>query len=55
MEKSDEKQDFAANLREIEQQARLILDEMAAVPGIHRARLLHIITLAQQLEATLTS
>jgi hypothetical protein len=53
MEQSDGKQEFASKLGEIEQQARLILDEMAAVPGIHRARLLHIIALAQQLQSQL--
>ena len=37
-------------LREIEQQARLVLDEMIAVPSIHRVRLLHIVTLAQSLQ-----
>lgn len=37
-------------LREIEHQARLVLDEMIATPSLHRARLLHIITLAQQLQ-----
>lgn len=40
-------------LGEIEQQARLVLDEMIAVPSVHRARLLHIVALAQQLQATL--
>lgn len=40
-------------LREIEQQARLVLDEMIAAPSIHRTRLLHILALAQQLQAQL--
>lgn len=40
-------------LREIEQQARLVLDEMIATPSIHRTRLLHIVALAQQLQASL--
>jgi hypothetical protein len=38
-------------LQEIEQQARLVLDEMIAVPSVHRARLLHIIAIVQQLMA----
>ena len=40
-------------LREIEQQARLVLDEMIATPSIHRTRLLHIVALAPQLQASL--
>jgi hypothetical protein len=40
-------------IREIEHQARLVLEEMIATPSIHRTRLLHIITLAQQLQAML--
>jgi hypothetical protein len=40
-------------LHEIEQQARLVLEEMIAVPSIHRTRLLHIIALARQLQAQL--
>jgi hypothetical protein len=46
---------FADKLREIEEQARLVLDEMAATPSLHRTRLLHIITLSQQLQALLDS
>ena len=44
---------FAEKLKEIEEQARLVLDEMAAVPSIHRTRLLHIVALSQQLQALL--
>jgi hypothetical protein len=44
-------QQLSVKLQEIEQQARLILDEMIAVPSLHRTRLLHIITLARQLQA----
>lgn len=44
---------FLDQLQEIEQQARLILDEMVAAPSIHRTRLLHIIALTQELEALL--
>jgi hypothetical protein len=44
---------FAEKLHEIEAQARLILDEMVAAPSIHRTRLLHIISLTQQLQALL--
>jgi hypothetical protein len=46
---------FVEKLQEIEMQARLVLDEMIATPSIHRTRLLHIITLAQQLQAMLAS
>ncbi len=46
-------EDFAEKLREIEEQARLVLDEMIATPSIHRSRLLHIVTLAQQLQMLL--
>lgn len=42
---------FVEKLQEIETQARLVLDEMIATPSIHRTRLLHIIALAQQLQA----
>ena len=42
---------LSEKLQEIEQQARLILEEMIAVPSLHRTRLLHIITLARQLQA----
>jgi hypothetical protein len=52
MEEHD-KQSFAEKLHEIEEQARLVLDEMVAAPSIHRTRLLHIITLTQQLQALL--
>lgn len=46
-------QQLSVKVQEIEQQARLILDEMIAVPSLHRTRLLHIITLAQQLRVLL--
>lgn len=46
-----EQTSFLEKLREIEEQARLVLDEMAATPSIHRTRILHIITLSQQLQA----
>ena len=46
-------ENFLEKLREIEEQARLVLDEMIATPNIHRTRLLHIITLAQQLQMRL--
>lgn len=52
MQRHDQ-ENFAEKLREIEEQARLVLDEMIAAPSIHRTRLLHIIALAQQLQATL--
>ena len=48
MEELD-KQAFVEKLHEIEQQARLVLDETIAAPSIHRTRLLHIVTLTQQL------
>ena len=54
MEEND-KQAFAEKLREIEEQARLVLDEMVAAPSIHRTRLLHIIALTQQLQALLAA
>jgi hypothetical protein len=54
MQRQDQ-ETFAEKLREIEQQARLVLDEMIATPSIHRTRLLHIIALAQQLQALLGS
>lgn len=46
-----DKQGVLDKLREIERQARLVLDEMIAVPSVHRTRLLHIVALAQQLQA----
>lgn len=46
-----DRENLLEKLREIEQQARLVLDEMIATPSIHRTRLLHIIALAQQLQA----
>ena len=46
-----DKQTFVEKLQEIEEQARLVLDEMVAAPSIHRTRLLHIIALSQQLQA----
>jgi hypothetical protein len=46
-----DKQGVLDKLREIEQQARLVLDEMIVVPSVHRTRLLHIVALAQQLQA----
>jgi hypothetical protein len=49
----DDKQSFAEKLQEIEEQARLVLDEMVAAPSIHRTRLLHIIALTQELQALL--
>lgn len=49
----DAKQTFVEKLQEIEAQARLVLDEMIAAPSIHRTRLLHIISLTQQLQALL--
>ena len=51
----DDQESFAEKLQEIETQARLVLDEMIATPSIHRTRLLHIITLAQQLQAMLAA
>lgn len=44
---------FVEKLQEIHDQARLVLDEMISAPSIHRSRLLHIITLVQQLEQLL--
>ena len=44
-----DKEHLLEKLREIEHQARLVLDEMIATPSVHRARILHIITIAQQL------
>jgi hypothetical protein len=49
-----DRQSFVEKLQEIEAQARLVLDEMIATPSIHRTRLLHIVTLAQQLQAQLS-
>ncbi len=49
----DARQTFVEKLHEIEEQARLVLDEMVAAPSIHRTRLLHIIALTQQLQALL--
>lgn len=49
----NDKQGFVDKLQEIEEQARIVLDEMVAVPSIHRTRLLHIIALTQQLQALL--
>jgi hypothetical protein len=49
-----DRQTFVEKLQEIEAQARLVLDEMIATPSIHRTRLLHIVTLAQQLRAQLS-
>ena len=54
MEEND-KQAFVEKLHEIEEQARLVLDDMVATPSIHRTRLLHIIALTQQLQALLAS
>ena len=48
-----DRENLMEKLREIEQQARLVLDEMIATPSIHRTRLLHIVALAQQLQASL--
>ena len=48
-----DREKLVEKLREIEQQAALVLDEMIATPSIHRTRLLHIISLAQQLQASL--
>ena len=50
---NQDKQSFVEKLQEIEDQARLVLDEMAAAPSIHRTRLLHIISLVQQMQALL--
>ena len=52
MEDAD-KENCLEKLHEIEEQARLVLDDMIAAPSIHRTRLLHIVTLAQQLRAHL--
>lgn len=49
-----DRQTFVEKLQEIEAQARLVLDEMIATPSIHRTRLLHIVALAQQLQAQLS-
>jgi len=49
-----DKETFVERLREIEEQARLVLDEMVATPSIHRTRLLHIVALAQQLQDMLS-
>ncbi len=54
MEEND-RQAFAEKLQEIEEQARLVLDEMVAAPSIHRTRLLHIISLTQQSQALLAA
>ena len=51
---AQDKDSFAEKLHEIEAQARLILDEMVAAPSIHRTRVLHIISLAQRLQALLS-
>lgn len=48
-----DRQTIVEKLQEIEEQARLVLDEMVAAPSIHRTRLLHIIALSQQLQALL--
>jgi hypothetical protein len=49
-----DKESFVERLQEIEEQARLVLDEMVAAPSLHRTRLLHIIALAQQLQDVLS-
>jgi hypothetical protein len=48
-----DKESVVEKLHEIEEQARLVLDDMVAAPSIHRTRLLHIISLAQQLQSLL--
>jgi hypothetical protein len=53
MQQAPDNEGFLEKLREIERQARLVLDEMIATPSIHRARLLHVINLSQELQAEL--
>jgi hypothetical protein len=48
-----DKETLVEKLQEVEQQARLVLDEMVATPSIHRTRLLHIISLVQQMQSLL--
>lgn len=50
-----DKESFVEKLYEIEEQARLVLDDMVAAPSIHRTRLLHIISLVQQMRALLAA
>ncbi|HEX7054073.1 MAG TPA: hypothetical protein VF211_09115 [Burkholderiales bacterium] len=54
MQQLQDREFFLERLHEIEEQARLVLDEMIAAPSIHRTRLLHIISLSQEMRALLS-